>query len=635
MLLFLFSFSQLLFSQITFDADFDSGSFKDVNTSDSTTFYVTTNSDIGGRWFYFRITGVKEKFIRVVVTTDFNKAMYSYDDKNYVRFSNSESPADGTFQKTFEQDTVYVSYYTPYPYKMMQENLAEWELNNFVKLDTIGFTQNLLPMQEMIVTDHTVDDTEKFNVWIHARTHPSETPSSWQFEGIVKELLGNDEVINYYLSKIKFHLIPFSNPDGVYFGRSRTNYNFVDVEREWDKPELETCLEVRALKSRMLEISNEKPFSVFLNLHSQSASYCTFWIHTPGSTSDYFYRREYQFSNLSISDNPYFVRNDYSESSLKSHFPEGWLWNNYGDQVMALTYETPYDDYFKSSSEPFTEVTNENLFEIGRRTVYAIAEYLELSHPRHYIMDNSGAFVNGENTVQNIGLDFYSDDYITLEANSSGANAIFNSEKLSSGSYDLSAWWPASSENSYETVFEITAGTNSYEVTKTQKVNGGQWNYLTEIEMPEEGNIYIKVKSNSTGLVVADAIRLLYNGSVTSVGSELLPSKFTLYQNYPNPFNPNTTIRYSIPTSSVISNPLAGERSLDSKIAVQDRNDNFNVVLKVYNILGKEVAILVDENKSPGDYKITFDASKLASGTYIYSLRVGSNLVSKKMLLLK
>lgn len=616
LLLFFLCFSQLIFAQITFDADFDSGNLKDVTTSDSTTFFVTTNSDIGGRWFYFRIFGVKDKFIKVVVTTsDFTRAMYSYDDKNYVRFSIEESPAKGTFQKTFEQDTVYVSYYTPYPYRMMQENLKEWEQNNYVKLDTIGFTQKLLPMQEMIVTDHTIDDSEKFNVWIHARTHPSETPSSWHFEGIVKELLSNNPVINYYLSKIKFHLIPFSNPDGVLLGRSRTNFNLVDVERDWNKADNETCLEVRALKSRMLEISNAKPFSVFLNLHSQSSSYCTFWIHTTGSTSDYFYRREYQFSNLSISDNPYFVRNDYSESNLQPYFPEGWLWNNYSDQVMALTYETPYDSYFKDKNEPFVEVTNENLFEIGRRTVYAIAEYLELSHPKHYIMDNSTAIVNGKNAIYNVGLDFYSNDFAVLETNAADTYVIFNSENLPSGSYDISAWWSTSSGNSFETIFEINAGSNSYEIAKTQKINGGQWNYLTEIELPENGNIYVKVKANSTGLVVADAIRLIYNGPITSIENKSIPSEFTLFQNYPNPFNPTTVIKYQIPA--------------------QDRNDIMSVNLKVYDILGKEVETLVNENQSAGEYKVNFNASGLASGTYIYTLRIGNNLLSKKMQLIK
>ena len=54
---------------------------------------------------------------------------------------------------------------------------------------------------------------------------------------------------------------------------------------------------------------------------------------------------------------------------------------------------------------------------LDRRTVYAIAEYLELSHPRHYIMDNSNAIVNGENTIYNVGLDFYSDDFAVLETN--------------------------------------------------------------------------------------------------------------------------------------------------------------------------------------------------------------------------
>ena len=126
-------------------------------------------------------------------------------------------------------------------------------------------------------------------------------------------------------------------------------------------------------------------------------------------------------------------------------------------------------------------------------------------------------------------------------------------------------------------------------------------------------------------MVVADAVRLIYNGPVTTVETETIPAKFTLSQNYPNPFNPTTTIRYSIPTNSVISNTLS----------LSTRNDITNVSLIVYDILGSEVATLVNENKSPGEYEVTFNASDLASGTYIYTLRFGNNLVSKKMLLLK
>jgi hypothetical protein len=89
-----------------------------------------------------------------------------------------------------------------------------------------------------------------------------------------------------------------------------------------------------------------------------------------------------------------------------------------------------------------------------------------------------------------------------------------------------------------------------------------------------------------------------------------LPSTFSLSQNYPNPFNPATTIRYKLP----------------------ERN---KVLLTVYNTLGQQVARLVDQEIEPGHHEITFDASHLPSGVYIYRLQAGSFVESKKLLLLK
>ena len=615
--------TQMISAQVTFDADFESGNLKSVSTTDSTTFNVYTHEDIQGRWFYFRISGVKDKFIKVVLKTapaDFTKAMYSYNDKDYVRFDESESPDVGTFQKEFAQDTVFVAYYSPYTYSMLQNKLTEWGNNSFVKIDTLGFTKNLFPIQELTVTDPSVPETEKLSVWIHARTHPGETPSSWQFEGIVKELLSGDEVINYYLSKIKFHLIPFTNPDGVYYGNSRTNEDLVDIERDWNKDDNETCLEVRALKTRMKELNDEKPFSVFLNLHSQASSYCTFWIHKAGTTSENFYTREHQFANLNLSDNLYFVKSDLRESDLQPYFPEGWLWNNYGDQVMALTYETPYNNYFRYENEEYFEVTNENLYEIGQRTVYAIAEYLELSHPKRYIMDNKSAMFAGESpTIYSVSNEYYGDDFAALESNTV-SNAVFESENLPSGHYDVAGWWPTSEANSFETVFEITSGANYYEDTKTQKTNGGQWNYLTTVALNSEGKISIKMSSNSSGLVVADAFRLIYTGPITDIKEDNVPLTFVLYQNYPNPFNPATTIRYSVPNN-------------------HDFSFSNVVSLNVYDILGKKVITLVNEEQFAGEYEVTFNSrslnKNLASGTYFYRLQIGDNVQIKKMMLMK
>lgn len=101
---------------------------------------------------------------------------------------------------------------------------------------------------------------------------------------------------------------------------------------------------------------------------------------------------------------------------------------------------------------------------------------------------------------------------------------------------------------------------------------------------------------------------------VSDVGT--IREQFELSQNYPNPFNPSTTISYTIPT---IDN--------GKKIS--------NVTLKIYDILGREVITLVDQNQRPGNYEIKFKASSIASGTYFYELRSGNFRSLKKMILLK
>ncbi len=110
-----------------------------------------------------------------------------------------------------------------------------------------------------------------------------------------------------------------------------------------------------------------------------------------------------------------------------------------------------------------------------------------------------------------------------------------------------------------------------------------------------------------------------FDDNLVSVEDEIanIPSEFILHQNYPNPFNPVTTIKYSIP--SVIS---IGER-------------NLNVTLKVYDVLGNEIATLVNEEKPAGNYELNFNASSLSSGVYFYRLQSGSFIQTKKMILMK
>ena len=101
-------------------------------------------------------------------------------------------------------------------------------------------------------------------------------------------------------------------------------------------------------------------------------------------------------------------------------------------------------------------------------------------------------------------------------------------------------------------------------------------------------------------------------GLVTAVkrSAREIPNRFSLSQNYPNPFNPSTKIVYQIPVKALVT-------------------------LKVYDILGREVTTLVDAQQNAGQYHVTFDGSRLASGVYFYRIQAGSFIQTKKLMLLK
>ena len=121
-------------------------------------------------------------------------------------------------------------------------------------------------------------------------------------------------------------------------------------------------------------------------------------------------------------------------------------------------------------------------------------------------------------------------------------------------------------------------------------------------------------ESSVSGVLYFDELRAVKKivGTTGIEDSEkLIPKDFVLYQNYPNPFNPVTVISYQLPVSG-------------------------NVTLKVYDILGKEVATLVDEYKAAGRYETEFSATgESASAVYFYQLKAGDFIQTKKMVLLK
>ncbi len=170
--------------------------------------------------------------------------------------------------------------------------------------------------------------------------------------------------------------------------------------------------------------------------------------------------------------------------------------------------------------------------------------------------------------------------------------------------------------NRISNLYEIWDGTNwiiSLRHTYTYDLNGNTTSYFYENldgAMFTTGFLRFVDSFGNDYSLTGTNIELFYK-TITDVNeNDFLISKFELSQNYPNPFNPTTIINYSVPKQA-------------------------NVSLKIYNILGKEVKILVNEYKQIGNYKIQLNASSLPSGIYIYRLQSGDFSETKKLILLK
>ena len=207
----------------------------------------------------------------------------------------------------------------------------------------------------------------------------------------------------------------------------------------------------------------------------------------------------------------------------------------------------------------------------------------------HFVDVNNGMAVGASNTV-----------YITTNGGSNWTTqSIANVNILNSvSSINASTAWVAGSNGN---IYKTTNGGTAWTIQLTNTGN----NNLNAVQFVDANN----------GWSVGDNGTILHtmSGGVSAVGnkkSAVIPGRFELLQNYPNPFNPATTISFTLPSAALTT-------------------------LKIYDIVGREVAALRSEEMQAGKHLIQWDASALASGVYFYRLRSGSYLMTKKLVLLK
>jgi dienelactone hydrolase len=186
-------------------------------------------------------------------------------------------------------------------------------------------------------------------------------------------------------------------------------------------------------------------------------------------------------------------------------------------------------------------------------------------------------------------------------------------------------WNSTYSLNLYDEVnYELIISTDElYNNIIFQSGSVSDTTFITELQ---NGSYYWKVKAFTTDSTFTYSNTLNF---VLAIPTGIKDSKSQLYefrleQNYPNPFNPVTKINYTVYSVETLH---------------QTRNEvkatSLPVLLKVYNILGNEVATLVNSSQQPGNYEVEFDGSELSSGVYLYKIQVGDKTLSRKMILMK
>ncbi len=305
------------------------------------------------------------------------------------------------------------------------------------------------------------------------------------------------------------------------------------------------------------------------------------------------YTREFEEMWGSATDLPIPARSKFG--SLKSdNVPH--LLNIAGKRVEA---------YFSPSDNPSTQIENTINLQTDNSILFCV-----LAFTRCNIMNRMKVKYDAGKNVRGVFDD--------AEENSS--SSVYRTMKgLSGGGCSNPLWSPPADvwvDNQTGQLHHKYILIDAYTPTSSPVTITGSFNFSNNATFDNDENYLIIHDARVANLYLQEFYRRYQDGGgtnpigITQISAEI-PSKFELYQNYPNPFNPSSTIKYQVAKSG-------------------------NVMLKVYDMLGREVMELVNENQNPGTYSVTFEGTELTSGVYFYSLYSGGTKIdSKKMVLVK
>jgi hypothetical protein len=347
---------------------------------------------------------------------EFVLPVYSYNGYNWHRLTRDEifsqtGDSDRLFNytiiKKFDKQQVSIARYYPYDTERLDKLEARHSFKKNCRVVQIGKSGMGRPIKMFILTDNSVPINKKKAIWIHSRTHPSETGSSFMVEGLIDYILKKKKFgeVDIDLKKLVFYIVPMLNIDGVAEGNGRvTPLKSIDLEREWrfqnsdDKSKISdsSAIEARVINNTIIRLISEGNDFIFgINLHSTNSEpeqypfiFTNFSRPLPehGAEGDSMFIYHLRFAHL--------INNFWCPPKVKvitsyvpsrpmnqKTYPESWWWVNYREKVVAFTFETAAT-HLNCNSETVTYRDN---YSLGEAMAKSIQKYHEIYINNKYL----------------------------------------------------------------------------------------------------------------------------------------------------------------------------------------------------------------------------------------------------------
>ncbi len=397
--------------------DFESGSIGDVIKVSNIEWELSLADDNNNpdlpdswrNWWYVKMENITtDSVIQITLNNRgwpyYYIPVYSYDQEEWLRFSEDEvgqgEENELVINKRFLNTNVWIARFYPYTFTMLETYINSLDNGSNIIIETPGYSQNGKPIYLIKLTDSDYPALNKKRVFMHARTHPAETPSSFLIEGMVNYLLESSQESSEILSKFEFYIFPMQNVDGVNVGNYRSTPQTENLEVMWYYDVDNTLLltdeapeEVDIVHNYALDLMNDggPPITMALNLHASNSEpdirpffYPHFGYESQGYDSVEAALWEKQIALINILANHHGpdmiepIPSEGGSSFASKTYPESWWWVNYKDQVMAMTMEMTYGraGYSPKWVEP------DDLRDLGKSLVLSIRDYYDEDYVR-------------------------------------------------------------------------------------------------------------------------------------------------------------------------------------------------------------------------------------------------------------